>query len=183
MAEAIRNDPDCFVMSQAWNETTVHDLEDAPLAFDCSIRSLIENTAHLAVALRRVPAAVHTRALFLSWACSYPRGELFGGGEGSCFGTHFGDNLLRRIHSEPGDYRQPLDCILVPLEQTRDLLVQLTDLLLDELQVVKRHLNQPTIDRVDLRTGTQRVMQLRRRGAQALIGQGGQSRRIDLSVR
>jgi hypothetical protein len=59
----------------------------------------------------------------------------------------------------------------------------LTDLLFDELQVVKRHLNQPTIDRVDLRAGTQRVMQLRRRGAQALIGQGGQNRRIGFSVR
>jgi hypothetical protein len=34
--------------------------------------------------------------------------------------THFGDNLLRRIHSEPGDSRQPLDCILVPLEHTCD---------------------------------------------------------------
>jgi hypothetical protein len=34
--------------------------------------------------------------------------------------THFGDNLLRRIHSEPGDYRQSLDCILAPLEQTCD---------------------------------------------------------------
>ena len=95
MAEAIRNDADCFVMSQAWNETTVHEFEDAPLAFDCSIRSLIENTAHLAVALRRVPAAVHARGLFLSWACPYPRGKLFGGGEGGCLGTHFGDNLLR----------------------------------------------------------------------------------------
>jgi hypothetical protein len=39
---------------------------------------LIENAAHLAVALWRVPAAVHARALFLSWACPYPRGELLG---------------------------------------------------------------------------------------------------------
>ena len=56
-------------------------------------------------------------------------------------------------HSEPGDYRQPLDCILVPLEQTRDLLIQLTDLLLDELQALDRHLYQPAIDRVEPRAG------------------------------
>src|ERR1700758_1049796 len=92
VTEAMRNDAHCFVMSQAWNETTVHDLEDAPLAFDSSIRSLIESAAHLAVALWRVPAAVHARALFLSRACSYPRGELFGCGESGCLGTHFGDN-------------------------------------------------------------------------------------------
>jgi hypothetical protein len=78
VTEAMRNYADCFVMSQARHETTVHDLEDAPLAFDSSIRSLIENAAHLAVALWRVPAAVHARALFLSRACPYPRGELFG---------------------------------------------------------------------------------------------------------
>jgi hypothetical protein len=53
VTEAMRNYADCFVMSQARHETTVHDLEDAPLAFDSSIRSLIENAAHLAVALGR----------------------------------------------------------------------------------------------------------------------------------
>src|SRR5260370_19872706 len=65
-------------MSQARHQTTVHDLEDAPLAFDSSIRSLIENAAHLAVTLWRVPAAGHARALFLSPACPYPRGESAG---------------------------------------------------------------------------------------------------------
>jgi len=78
VTEAMRNYADCFVMSQARHQTTVHDLEVAPLAFDSSIRSLIENAAHLAAALWRVPAAVHARALFLSRACPYPRGELFG---------------------------------------------------------------------------------------------------------
>jgi hypothetical protein len=59
----------------------------------------------------------------------------------------------------------------------------LTDLLLDELQVLDRQLYQLAIDRVELRAGTQRVMQLCRRGAQALIGQGGQSRGIGFSIR
>jgi len=77
VTEAIRNYADRLVMSQARNETTIHDLENASLAFNCGIRSLIENAAHLAVALRRVSAAVHPRTLFLTWACPYPRGELF----------------------------------------------------------------------------------------------------------
>ena len=37
VTEAMRNDADCFVMSQVRHWTTVHDLEDAPLAFDSSI--------------------------------------------------------------------------------------------------------------------------------------------------
>src|SRR5260370_24754453 len=41
VTEAMRNYADGFVMSQARHQTTVHDLEDAPLAFDSSIRSLI----------------------------------------------------------------------------------------------------------------------------------------------
>jgi len=78
VTEAMRNHADGFVVSEARHETTVHDLEDAPLVFDSGIRRLIENAAHLAVALRRVSAAVHARALFLTWACPYPRGELLG---------------------------------------------------------------------------------------------------------
>src|SRR5260370_36860064 len=41
VTEAMRNYADCLVMSQARHQTTVHDLEDASLAFDSSIRSLI----------------------------------------------------------------------------------------------------------------------------------------------
>ena len=47
-------------------------------------------------------------------------------------GAHFGDDLLGRIHSQSRNIRQPLDCVLIRLKQTRDLLVQLADLLLNE---------------------------------------------------
>jgi hypothetical protein len=36
---------------------------------------------------------------------------------------------LRRIHPETGDFGEPLDCILVLVKQTGNLLVQLADLL------------------------------------------------------
>ena len=60
-------------------------------------------------------------------------------------------------------------------EQTCHLLVQLADPLLDQLQRLERHLHQPAVDRVELRARTQGIAQLRRRGAQALVRQGGQS--------
>ncbi|PYY11292.1 MAG: hypothetical protein DMG69_04320 [Acidobacteria bacterium] len=62
-----------------------------------------------------------------------------------------------------------------------DLLVQSADLLLDQLQVRQCHFHELTVDRVELGAGAQRVAQLCRCGTQALIGQGGQSRRIRCS--
>ena len=68
------------------------------------------------------------------------------------------------------------------VEQTCNLLVQLADLLFDQLQLLERHLHQPAVDRIELRARTQCIAQLRRRGAQALVGQGGQSRWISFSL-
>src|SRR2546427_6496942 len=40
-------------------------------------------------------------------------------------------------------------------EETCNLLVQLADLLLDQLQLLERHLHQPAVDRIELRARTQ----------------------------
>ena len=81
MTEAIRNYADRLVMSQARNETTIHDLENASLALNCSIRSSVEDAAHLAVALGRVSALAgfHARAPlpYLEHAPTH-EGEVFG---------------------------------------------------------------------------------------------------------
>ena len=49
-------------------------------------------------------------------------------------------------------------------EQTRDLLVQSGDLLLDQLQVVQCQSYEPTVDRAEFGAGAQRIAQLSRRG-------------------
>jgi hypothetical protein len=71
---------------------------------------------------------------------------------------------------------------LVLAEQTGHLLVQFADLLVDQSQLLQRHLQQPPVHSVQLRTGTERVTQLFRGGAQALISQSGQSRWVGFSV-
>src|ERR1700758_235396 len=63
-------------------------------------------------------------------------------------------------------------------EQTRDLLVHLADLLLDQLQVVQCQSYKPTVDRVEFGAGAQRVAQLGRGSTPVLIGQSGQRCRI-----
>ncbi len=60
-------------------------------------------------------------------------------------------------------------------EQTGHLLVQFADLLVDQSQLLQRHLQQPSVHSIQLRTGTERVAQLFRRSTQALIRQSGQS--------
>jgi hypothetical protein len=67
-------------------------------------------------------------------------------------------------------------------KEAGDLLVQLPDLLLDQVQLLQRHSHQLAVDGVELGAGTQRVPQLCRRGAQALIGQGGYSHGIGYTL-
>ena len=67
----------------------------------------------MAVALRGPAAVVHFRALVVAGTCANPRGEVLLGRKGRCGGTHFGNDLLRRIHTQAGYFRQPLDGILV----------------------------------------------------------------------
>ena len=94
LTEAMRNSPDRFVVSQTRYETTIDNLEDASFVFDGSIGRLIENAAHLTVALRRAFAAVHAGGLIVARACSYPRDQIPGGKEGRCLGTHCMISLL-----------------------------------------------------------------------------------------
>ena len=42
VTEAVRNDPDRFIVSETWHETTVDDVEDTSFVFDSSIGSLID---------------------------------------------------------------------------------------------------------------------------------------------
>ena len=81
-------------------------------------------------------AVIHARALFVAGACTHPGGETFLRGKGRCGGTDFGNDLLRRIHTQAGNFRQPLDGLRMLTEQSRHLLVQLADLLLDQVQLL-----------------------------------------------
>jgi len=67
-------------------------------------------------------------------------------------------------------------------EQRRHLLVELTDVLLDELQLLQRHLQQSAVDRIEFRARPERVAQLFRGGPQLLICQGGQSCWLRFSI-
>src|SRR5439155_235281 len=60
-------------------------------------------------------------------------------------------------------------------QQSRHLLVQLADLLVDQLQLLQEHLQQSAVDWVELGAGAECVAQLCRCGAQILICQRSQS--------
>src|SRR6516164_429014 len=117
---------------------------------------------------------VYAGALLVSWASTDPGRETFLRGKGSGGRADFRNDLLRGVHPQTGYLRQPLDCILMLAEQTGHLLVQFADLLVDQPTFLQRHLQQPPIDVVQLRTGAECVAQLFWRGTQALIGQSSQ---------
>jgi hypothetical protein len=67
-------------------------------------------------------------------------------------------------------------------DQTGDLLIELADLLLEELQLLQRQLQQPPIDGVELCACAQCIAQLFGRGSQLRIGLDGQSRRVGFII-
>jgi hypothetical protein len=70
----------------------------------------------------------------------------------------------------------------VLVEQTGHLLIQLADLLLEELQLLQRHLQEPSVHGFEVRARAERIAQLFRCGAQVSIGQGRQSHRVGFPV-
>ncbi len=148
---------DGLIVSQARHQSAIDDLENGSFRLDRGVGSLIENAPHVAVTLRGAVALGYFRALFVSGACSYPGRELLAGRKCRCGSTHLGDDLLRRIHTQAGYFREPLDHLLMLAEQSRHLLVQLADLLLDQLQLLQEHLEQSAVDGLELRAGGQGV--------------------------
>src|SRR5262249_25980101 len=102
-----------LIVSQTRHIAAIENLEGASFEFGRCIGSLIQNPPHVTVALRRPAAAVHFGALFVSRACAYPRGQMLLGRKGGGGGTHFGNDLLRRVYPQPGHLRPSPDLILL----------------------------------------------------------------------
>ncbi len=79
-------------------------------------------------------------------------------------GTHFGNDLVPKLRPARALPPAPPNCLPVLTEQTRYLPVQLANLPLDQLQLFQRHLQESPINRVELRTRSERVAQLFLRG-------------------
>jgi len=172
------NDRDGLIVSPARDVAAIEDGEDAPLELDGGVGSLIEDAPHGAVALGGAATVVHSRGLFLAGASTHPGGKVPRGRKRRRRRAHFGDDLLRRIHSQTGHFCRPLDLLLVGTEQGGHLLLELADLRVEALPVLDGHLHQPTVDGRDILAGAERVAQLLLRGTQAMIGEGGQRCRV-----
>src|ERR1700730_18531536 len=68
------------------------------------------------------------------------------------------------------------------MEKSSQLLVQLTDLLLEDLQVLQCHFQEPSVHVLELRARAERITQLFRRRPQPLMGQNGHCCGISFSV-
>jgi hypothetical protein len=100
--ETMRDGSDGLGVPQAREQTTIHELEDTAFRLHGRIRGLIEHPSHLAVAVGRAVAVVHACGLFIAGTGPHPRGQMLGGGKRGPRDAHFRDDLLRRIHAQPG---------------------------------------------------------------------------------
>ena len=69
---SMSNGPDGLIMTEARDATAIDDLEDASFGLHGGVSSLIEQTPHVTVALRRAMTVVHTGALFFAGAGTQP---------------------------------------------------------------------------------------------------------------
>jgi len=77
-AEPMSDGPDGLIVSEAWGQSTIDNLENGAFRFGCGIGSLIENAPHVTITFWRAMALGHSCALVVSGACSYPGRELLG---------------------------------------------------------------------------------------------------------
>src|SRR5690349_25088129 len=92
-AKTVSNGPDSLFVFEARSQTAIEQFEDAALALHRSIGSLIQKSAHLAIAFGRTVAFILASALFLSRAYSYPGRQMLICRKGCGCGSHFCNNL------------------------------------------------------------------------------------------
>jgi hypothetical protein len=112
----IDNGPDGLFVSQTQYEAAIQDLENAAFGFDCSVGTLIENAPHMTVALGTAVTLGYSATLVISRAGAHPGRQVLGRSKRRCLGTDFGNDRLRRIHSQTRYLGQPLHCLLVRAE-------------------------------------------------------------------
>src|SRR5215472_8984295 len=83
-----------FFVTETRYCAAIHNLEDGSFGLRGGVGGLIENSPHVAVALRRPVAVVHSGAFVVARAGAHPRGELLFRRKGRCSGTDFGNDLL-----------------------------------------------------------------------------------------
>ena len=124
-------------VSESRDEPSVDDGEDRALGLDRGVRGLVEDAAHLSVALWTAVTVVHSRALLIARAGAHPGRELFLRRKRGGTGTDFSDDLLRGIDAEAGHFGQALHRVVVVREQLRHLLIELGEVVFDQAQFVQ----------------------------------------------
>ena len=130
-AEPMGNRADGLRVSQAHDQSTIHQLEDAALSLHRGIGGLIEKPAHLPIAMWRATAVIDARAFIVTRTRPHPRREPLGRGKGRGGRPDLGDDLLRRIDTETRHGRQSLYGVLMRAEQPRNFLVELLNVRFD----------------------------------------------------
>jgi hypothetical protein len=98
-----------------------------------SVSRLVEHPPQIFIAFRRATAVVLFGTFVLAGTGPHPRSEIASRGKRAGLHSHFGDHLLRRIHSETRHFRQSDQRVLMGLHGLRDQTVELGDLPINQL--------------------------------------------------
>ena len=101
-AQPVGDQADRLLVPEPRHLAAIEELEEGAVGFHRGIGRLVEQAPHLPVALRGAVPVAHLRALVLAGAGAHPGGEPARGRKGRRGGAHLGQDLLRRVHPEPG---------------------------------------------------------------------------------
>ena len=152
--------PDGLCVSQSRDEAAVHDGEDRAFGLYRSVRRLIEDAPHLAVALRTTVTVVHSGAFLVARAGAHPGREVFGRRKRRGGGPDFRNDLLRGISAQTRHLGEPLHRIMMFSKEVRHLLIELAEVVFDQSPFFQRQLQKPAIHRIQRRARTQGIAQL-----------------------
>ena len=107
--QTVRDRANRLGVSEPDDEAPIHELKDTAFSLHRGVGGLIEEPAHLPIAVRGPVAVIDARALVVTRAGTDPGGQPLRRGECPGRGSDFGDDLLRRIHAQPGHGREPFD--------------------------------------------------------------------------
>src|SRR5258708_6822268 len=123
--------PDGSFPSQTRQQPAKYQLKDTSFHSYCALGSLIQQPPQIAVPFGRTAASGLSGSLFLPRTDSHPGREIFRRFEIRCVGSHFRDDLLCRIDSQTGHFRQALHRVSLSTQQSGALLLELLDLLFE----------------------------------------------------
>src|SRR5215472_11572406 len=131
--------PDGLRLSQPGNEAAEQSLEGTAFGADSGPSALIDEASYTPVPLGAMRAFGDSGAFLPARTGARPGNQLRPGSKGSRLRPHDGDDLLRGLGLKAGHLTEPLDDLLVGLQELPEFAFQLSKVLLQQGHFIQLH--------------------------------------------